>query len=196
MKSVALAAGCAALGLVDLAWIDVHLAPGVVGRAGTPTATASEVVLAPVPRRSAIPPIATMPPSAPPSATAPARAPERAPAASEPSKLVFHFDVDAITPLERGDDDLDAVGRRVGATPGMRLVIDGHTDRTGPPAHNERLSRSRAEAIAAALVAHGVDPSRISSIHHGPRVPVARGEDADSLARNRRVEVRIERSGP
>ena len=43
------------------------------------------------------------------------------------------------------------------------ITITGHTDARGSEADNLRLSRDRAESVAAWLIDHGIDPSRISA---------------------------------
>lgn len=73
----------------------------------------------------------------------------------------------------------------------VEVHIEGHTDSTASEAHNERLSRERAEAIKAALTDRGVEnPARLLTTGFGERQLRVRPErtDADKAA-NRRVEV-------
>ena len=74
------------------------------------------------------------------------------------------------------------------AWPAVRVEIGGHTDSTGDEAYNLDLSRSRAEAIMAYLIEHGVEASRLEARGYGELYPI---EDNDSDAgkqANRRVE--------
>jgi outer membrane protein OmpA-like peptidoglycan-associated protein len=72
-----------------------------------------------------------------------------------------------------------------------RVQIDGFTDSVGGDSYNEELSRRRADAVKAALVSRGVDPSRIGTEGYGKAYPVASNSDAGGRQLNRRVEVVI-----
>src|SRR5450432_861119 len=72
-----------------------------------------------------------------------------------------------------------------------RVQIDGFTDSVGGDSYNEELSRRRADAVKAALVSRGVDPSRIGTEGYGKAYPVASNSDAGGRPLNRRVEVVI-----
>jgi outer membrane protein OmpA-like peptidoglycan-associated protein len=68
-----------------------------------------------------------------------------------------------------------------------RLRIVGHTDGTGSPAYNERLSLKRAEAVKRHLAADCAVPvERMEAVGLGARFPLD-GADPDGEA-NRRVE--------
>lgn len=69
------------------------------------------------------------------------------------------------------------------------ISIEGHTDSTGSPELNLRLSEDRAAAVRAALVAHGLAPSEVTSTGFGLARPVADNATADGRAANRRVEI-------
>jgi outer membrane protein OmpA-like peptidoglycan-associated protein len=96
-----------------------------------------------------------------------------------------------------GSDGIDAASSEVLRTlarllaemPG-RFYIVGHTDDTGSLEDNLDLSRRRAAAVKAALVAnHGIAADRLETRGVGPLAPVARNDDDTGRARNRRVEV-------
>jgi outer membrane protein OmpA-like peptidoglycan-associated protein len=72
-----------------------------------------------------------------------------------------------------------------------RVQIDGFTDSVGGDSYNEELSRRRADAVKAALISRGVDPSRIGTEGYGKAYPVASNSDAGGRQLNRRVEVVI-----
>ncbi len=69
------------------------------------------------------------------------------------------------------------------------ISIEGHTDSTGGPELNLSLSEDRAAAVRAALVAHGLAPSAVTSTGFGLTRPVADNATADGRASNRRVEI-------
>lgn len=75
--------------------------------------------------------------------------------------------------------------------PDRKALIEGFTDSTGSVEYNQRLSERRAEAVRNALMAKGVDSSRLMTRGYGVAFPVASNETAEGRQRNRRVEVII-----
>lgn len=67
-----------------------------------------------------------------------------------------------------------------------RYRIEGHTDSSGDPALNRKLSEERAAAVKAALLAAGVDASRIEVTGFGSDQPIEGYDKKNPL--NRRVE--------
>lgn len=89
---------------------------------------------------------------------------------------------------------LDLAARAASDCPGT-LRVEGHTDNTGNPALNDALSLRRAEAVRAAMIDRGVPADRLIAAGYGQTNPVGDNETADGRARNRRIEIRIVRSG-
>ena len=75
--------------------------------------------------------------------------------------------------------------------PDRRVQIDGFTDSVGTDSYNEDLSQRRANAVRDALIARGVDSSRIGTEGYGKSYPVATNSDSGGRQLNRRVEVVI-----
>jgi OmpA-OmpF porin, OOP family len=75
--------------------------------------------------------------------------------------------------------------------PSVHLEIAGYTDNIGSPDRNLRLSRNRAEAVAAQLTAKGVSPDRLSTEGYGEESPIADNSSEEGRARNRRVAIRV-----
>jgi len=90
-------------------------------------------------------------------------------------------------------DRLQQVAEALNDNPQGKIVVEGHTDSTGPLSLNEELSRRRAEAVREFLVHHGVTADRIRSVGLGPSRPVADNKSPEGRANNRRVEIVIER---
>ena len=67
----------------------------------------------------------------------------------------LHFDSDSATIQPDSKSLLDDIAASLKNFPDWRLRIVGHTDSTGDPQHNLRLSLDRATAIQAALVDRG-----------------------------------------
>jgi outer membrane protein OmpA-like peptidoglycan-associated protein/uncharacterized protein YidB (DUF937 family) len=74
---------------------------------------------------------------------------------------------------------------------GTMVEIGGYTDNTGDPAANVQLSQQRADAVRAALVSAGVDPSMLVAKGYGSASPVAGNDTLEGRFRNRRIEYRV-----
>ena len=74
-----------------------------------------------------------------------------------------------------------------------RCAVEGHTDDTGPPEWNQKLSALRAQSVIEFLAAKGgVDRKRLVPIGHGEDLPWASNQTPEGRARNRRVVFHIE----
>ena len=71
----------------------------------------------------------------------------------------------------------------------LKISIEGHTDNVGEAAGNKKLSNDRARSVMLALVAKGIDKTRLSSIGWGQEKPVADNRTEEGRAKNRRVEI-------
>lgn len=75
--------------------------------------------------------------------------------------------------------------------PGCQVAIEGHTDSYGSDETNQRLSESRAEAVAAYITANiGVNVP-VTSNGYGESRPVASNDSSEGRAKNRRIDVVI-----
>lgn len=73
--------------------------------------------------------------------------------------------------------------------PTSRILLEGHTDSTGPSSYNQKLSKSRADAVMKVLIDHfGISTDRIRTTGMGESQPIASNETDDGRAQNRRVE--------
>ncbi|WP_236207490.1 peptidoglycan-associated lipoprotein Pal [Pseudomonas tohonis] len=73
---------------------------------------------------------------------------------------------------------------------GARVVLEGHTDERGTREYNMALGERRAKAVQRYLVLQGVSPAQLELVSYGEERPVATGNDEQSWAQNRRVELR------
>jgi outer membrane protein OmpA-like peptidoglycan-associated protein len=69
-----------------------------------------------------------------------------------------------------------------------RVEVQGHTDNSGTPEHNQSLSDQRAEAVRAWLVQHGVPADRLVAKGYGQDKPLVPNVTAGNRAQNRRVQ--------
>lgn len=131
-----------------------------------------------------VPPYTAPRPAAPQAAT---------PSQAEAAKFLVFFDWDrsALTPEARkiiasAADEF----KRTGST---RIVATGHTDLSGSPQYNLRLSERRAEAVKAELIRLGVPATVITTVGKGEEDPLVPTKDGVREAQNRRVEIVIPR---
>ena len=87
--------------------------------------------------------------------------------------------------------EVDNLAAILKAYPGLNISIDGYTDNTGDAAKNVELSKMRANAVQARLIASGIGGDRISTRGLGSADPVASNDTADGRAQNRRIEVTL-----
>ena len=86
---------------------------------------------------------------------------------------------------------LDEIAANFAKAPGATLIIDGHSDRSGPAGANRRTSLQRAEAVRAYLVAKGIPASAMTTAGHGEEQPIIATADEVREPQNRRVEIRF-----
>ena len=76
------------------------------------------------------------------------------------------------------------------------LRVDGHTDSKplsggGQFKSNWELSAARAVSVVQYLISKGVEPTRLAAAGFGEFQPIDQGTDEASLARNRRIELKL-----
>jgi outer membrane protein OmpA-like peptidoglycan-associated protein len=69
------------------------------------------------------------------------------------------------------------------------IYVIGHTDDQGSNSFNQQLSERRAVAVAGALTAAGVDPSRVRAEGRGEAQPESSNATTQGRSQNRRVEI-------
>jgi outer membrane protein OmpA-like peptidoglycan-associated protein len=86
---------------------------------------------------------------------------------------------------------LDKVVANAVADPDARLVVEGHSDRSGPAVASERSSAQRAAIVRDYLVGRGVPATRIEVKAWGEERPLIATADGVREPQNRRVDVRL-----
>jgi outer membrane protein OmpA-like peptidoglycan-associated protein len=123
-------------------------------------------------------------------APAPAAAPQ--PAAAPPpaarTYLVF-FDWNRAELTNRAKEIIGEAATASRTVQTTRIEVQGHADRSGSDAYNMRLSRHRADNVAAELVRRGVERSIITIEAFGESRPLVPTADGVREPQNRRVEI-------
>lgn len=83
---------------------------------------------------------------------------------------------------------LDQIASIMSRYKDYNLSISGHTDNTGNPLANQRLSENRAKSCYEYLISKGVNASRLSYAGYGESVPIADNQSVEGRSLNRRVE--------
>ena len=90
-------------------------------------------------------------------------------------------------------NQIENVAAIMKAYPEVKILFRGHTDNTGSVAGNNKLSASRALSVKNKLVEMGVATSRINTKGMGSADPIADNGTAEGRAKNRRIDVSIEK---
>ena len=101
----------------------------------------------------------------------------------------IYFDTDKSTLKPESQATLQQLLALLLAHPDMKLEVQGHTDSTSTPAHNQKLSEERAASVKAWLLAHQIDAVRLTTRGYAATQPVADNATAQGRALNRRVEL-------
>ena len=75
--------------------------------------------------------------------------------------------------------------------PDSKVHLIGHTDNFGSEEYNTKLSASRTNAVASALISLGIPENQLVLNYYGETKPLAPNDTANGRARNRRVELRV-----
>jgi outer membrane protein OmpA-like peptidoglycan-associated protein len=103
-------------------------------------------------------------------------------------QIVFHPNSAALPP--EALSQLDTVAAAIGAIPGARWEISGHTSSMGDSTQNVRLSQRRALAVLRYLVQQGVPAASLTSVGWGGTRPVATNTTVAGRRQNMRVQIR------
>lgn len=108
-----------------------------------------------------------------------------------PLRFVFYFEQDSSALDGESAATMGDALRAIKERDAADISVVGHTDTVGDKAYNDRLSLERARAVAALLVAGGVDRSILEIASHGKDNPLVPTGDQVAEPRNRRVEVTV-----
>jgi len=101
----------------------------------------------------------------------------------------INFDTDSAVIREESKQTLERIVSVLKSKSDWQMTIEGHTDSTGSPAHNQTLSEKRAQSVSDYLTGAGIAATRLKAAGFGASKPVAGNETELGRAQNRRVEL-------
>ncbi len=106
-----------------------------------------------------------------------------------PSGILFDVDKADVKPAAR--NSIAKAAEVLVKYPDTYITVEGHTDSTGKPEYNQRLSERRAAAVRDLLQKDGVPVSRMGIQGYGATDPVADNATPEGRQSNRRVQLEI-----
>lgn len=108
--------------------------------------------------------------------------------------VFFDFDQAQLTEVARRA--LTGYAELLQRDPRIRVLLEGHCDERGTESYNQALGERRAESVRRFLVNLGVSPQQLMTISYGEVRPLMTGSSEDAWRLNRRVEFRLQKTGP
>jgi iron complex outermembrane receptor protein len=115
--------------------------------------------------------------------------PVAAPAPSVPHSYLVFFDFNKSDLTPQALSIVNQAAANAGPAKVTQLTVTGHTDTVGSDAYNMRLSRRRAESVAAQLEKDGIASSEIEIVAKGKRDLLVPTADGVKEPQNRRVQI-------
>jgi len=110
-----------------------------------------------------------------------------------PEPFIVYFTHDSFDLSSANMDLIKRAAAAAKASKATRLVLIGHTDRSGSSDYNQGLSRARVVAVGNALMEAGVARNMVTKSSAGETSPQVATDDGKRERMNRRVEVVFER---
>lgn len=102
--------------------------------------------------------------------------------------IYFDTNKDVLKPESK--PTLDQIAKLLKDSPGLKLIVTGHTDNQGAFDYNVGLSLRRAVSVVVALVSqYGIASDRLTPFGAGMAAPAAPNTTEDGRSKNRRVEL-------
>jgi outer membrane protein OmpA-like peptidoglycan-associated protein len=113
--------------------------------------------------------------------------------ATPPQPHVFYFNPGqtACGLTQEDREKMEAIKSFLSENMGRKLIVTGHSDKTGSADRNAFVSKQRAEFIRQELLNFGINAEAIEVYWKSFDEPVADNDSAEGRAKNRRTEIKI-----
>jgi OmpA-OmpF porin, OOP family len=101
------------------------------------------------------------------------------------------FDTGKSTLKAESKEQIEKTVAILKAFPKVKIKIGGYTDNVGKAASNMKLSAERAAVVMDAIVAGGIDKSRLESEGYGDENPAVSNDTEEGRAKNRRIAISV-----
>ena len=105
------------------------------------------------------------------------------------ANATIYFDFDKTNLTSKTLQTLKSVVAALEDNSQLNVVLAGHADERGTREYNLALGQRRADAVSQYLILNGVESNRIITKSYGEERPILNGQDEESYAKNRRVEI-------
>jgi OmpA-OmpF porin, OOP family len=110
---------------------------------------------------------------------------------SNPPVLIFEVYKTESSPDQVFTGKLEEITDYMNNNPDGAILVNGHSDISGPRSLNMKLSQGRADFIKSYLVQYGIGEELITTFSLGPDEPAYDNSTAEGRAKNRRAVVLI-----
>ncbi|MFL2710391.1 MAG: peptidoglycan-associated lipoprotein Pal [Gammaproteobacteria bacterium] len=101
--------------------------------------------------------------------------------------IYFEFDKSNLT--SKSIQTLKSAVNALKENSSIKITLAGHADERGTREYNLALGQRRAEIVSDYLVLNGIQNQRITVKSYGEERPAVIGQDEQSYAKNRRVDI-------
>jgi outer membrane protein OmpA-like peptidoglycan-associated protein len=105
------------------------------------------------------------------------------------SGILFDIDKSDLRPVSQ--TNLTELAKILNKYPDTNILIEGHTDNTGPDDHNMTLSKDRAQSVAFYMATLDVKSARFSTAGYGATQPIVMNDTPEGRQKNRRVDIAV-----
>ena len=105
------------------------------------------------------------------------------------ANATIYFEFDKSTLTSKSIQTLKSAVNALNDNSSIQITLAGHADERGTREYNLALGQRRAENVSDYLVLNGISKNRITVKSYGEERPAVTGQNEESYAKNRRVEI-------